>query len=150
MTTLQRLFAGNCYFAVHSLTDPPIRYSFRLSLDPSGLPPMGREIKNKSVQRELACHIGQLYTVFVKNQATGRYHRIGDVEITANDIYFTWWRSLEWVQAKVMLRAAIAGNLPVTFARRCCRCGKIISVENNEKGYGPECEKYLKGGDGNC
>lgn len=143
MTTLHRLLAGNCYFAVHSFTNPPVHYSFRLSLDPSGLPPMGREIKNDA----FAYHNDQLYNIFVKNQATGRYHRIGDLQIVNKIPQFTWWRSLEWVRAKVMLRQAIAGNLPVTFARRCCRCGKTISVENSEKGYGPECEKYLKGGD---
>lgn len=149
MTTLHHLLAGNCYFAIHSLADSPIHYSFRLSLDPSGLPPMGREIKDDN-NNAFAYHNGQLYNIFVKNQATGRYHRIGDLQIVNKIPQFTWWRSLEWVRAKVMLRQAIAGNLPVTFARRCCRCGKIISVENSEKGYGPECEKYLKGGDDNC
>lgn len=148
MTTLQRLFAGNCYFAVHSLANPPVHYSFRLSLDPSGLPPMGREIKLNN-DDAFAYHNCQLYNIFVKNQATGRYNRIGDLQIVNKIPHFTWWRSLEWVRAKVMLRAAIHGNLPVTFARRCCRCGKIISVENSKKGYGPECEKYLKGGDNN-
>lgn len=129
MTTLQRLLAGNCYFAVHSLADSPVHYSFRLSLDPSGLPPMGRGIKNDA-----------LYNIYVKNQVTGRYHRIGDLQIVNKIPHFAWWRSLEWVRAKVMLRQAIAGKLPVTFAHRCCRCGKTISVENSEKGYGPECE----------
>ena len=95
-------------------------------------------------------HNFQLYNIFVKIRATGRYTRIGELQIVNKIPQFTWLRSLEWVRAKVMLRAAIAGNLPVTFARRCCRCGKIISVENSEKGYGPECEKYLIGGDGNC
>lgn len=143
MTILQRLLAGNCYFAVHSPLHS-IHYSFRLSLDPSGLPPMVREIKSNNA---FAQHNGQLYNIFVKNQATGVYNRIGILQITDCSPEFVWWRSLEWVRAKVMLRQAIAGVLPITFANRCCRCGKIISSENSKKGYGPECEKYLIGGD---
>ena len=125
MTTLHRLLAGHCYFDVHSLANPPIRYSFRLSLDPSGLPPMGREIKLNN-NDAFTYHNYQLYNIFVKNRATGRYHRIGDLQIVNKIPQFTWWRSLEWVRAKVMLRAAIAVNLPLPFARRCCICGKIL------------------------
>lgn len=140
MTTLQRLLAGNCYFSITNSNNCPTTQSFRLSLDPSGSPPMEREIK------EFAS-----YNVFVKNQATGKYERIGILQIIQNSPNFVWWKPLEWLQAKVMLKQAIAGVLPVTFINRCCRCGKIISVENSKKGYGPECKKYLEiGGDNNC
>lgn len=134
-----RLFAGNCYFSVTQ----PVNYSFHLSLDPSGLPPMGREDNN----------IAKTYNVFVKNKVTSKYEHIGQLQIANCNcenykITYNWWKSLEWLRAKIILRQVIAGKLPVIFANRCCRCGKIISHERAlHSGFGPECEKYFIGGD---
>lgn len=164
---MNKLLSGNCYFTV-----PPFAYCLRL--DPSGLPPMVRAASHSSdpsaslsAPLSAFCSLDATpmlganitycncrYNIYVRNQITGKYHNIGALVSTANNMHqidrceIIWWKSLEWTQAKVIFRKAINGLLHIHYANRCCRCGKIISAENATKGYGPECAKYFeKGGD---
>lgn len=147
---MNKFLSGNCYF-----TAPPFAYCIRL--DPSGLPPMVRAVNPPtshssapSPAREHITYCNCRYNIYVRNQMTGRYHNIGTLTSTANNTHqidrceITWWKSLEWIGAKVIFRKAINGLLRVQFANRCCRCGKIISAENATRGYGPECAKYFE------
>lgn len=153
---MNKFLSGNCYF-----TAPPFAYCIRL--DPSGLPPMVRAASHSSASLSAFCSLDAppvpganitycncRYNIYVRNQMTGRYHNIGTLTSTADNTHqidryeITWWKSLEWIGAKVLFRKAINGLLRVQFANRCCRCGKIISAENATRGYGPECARYFE------
>lgn len=131
MTEHKRVLAGNCYF---SLVGFNRKYRFHIKAVDENTTYIHYNIYVYDIGYEKYVIIGQ-YLPWQKNV----------------DDKFVWVKHGLWAEAKSFIQSYLlctCNKFHVLFHPRCCRCGKRLSEQYTQQGYGPECAQYIKENDG--